>query len=344
MQFGRRMNLVKPSRTVGALPLALLVVLGCRSEAEIGAPPPPAALPTAIPIESEDLAAALDQALTSACPVGALDDDQAHRACADALTALSPLAERMDDPFDWGGQSAPGQLDFAQSNRTDLNPRIFRRLYLATFAFPGGHSVETQGETTIVHIPVVFRDGLDPGAFPYPFWHSPDKWASYETAREILFFIRGGRMIGALRSADRDGTRPRREMKWDGRWTWEDSAGMQPRVALFSYAFSPGNPHVVHLEESYRALEKQLRAENCMTCHSPDNLARMNPLELFSYPNQALSGRHQLIGVLIQNTMPPGAGIPDVTRRAQLLELAQQFVEAGDAAFSFDETPARSAP
>jgi hypothetical protein len=209
--------------------------------------------------------------------------------------------------------------------------------------FPGGHDVEVVGDTAIIRIPVVFRTDLDPGDFPYPFWHSAAKWQSYQTATDLLFFLRGGKLIGALRSANQDQSRPLRAMKWDGKWTWQSGRGneYEPKVTLFSFAFSPDNPSVADLDRSYRAMEKELRKENCLTCHSPDNSAKMNPLELFSYPNQALSGRHELIKVLDENTMPPTLeAIPDSRRRSELRDLAQAFADAGDAALAFEEARA----
>lgn len=285
------------------------------------------------------LATELDQALSAACPMAGADDERALINCADALADLPLLRARMADSFDWGGQRGPEAIRLEDSDRTDFNPRIWRRLYLATFMFPGGHTVERiGGGDVVIHLPVVFRTDLDPGAFPYPFWHSAKKWSSYQTATALRFYLRGEKLVGALRSATQDMSRLRREMKWDGRWTWQSGRGDEPRVTLFSYAFSPNNPHVAELDRNYRAMEKELRRENCLSCHSPDNTARMNPLELFSYPNQALSGRQQLIKVLDQNTMPPGEeAIADVGRRSELLELARAFAASGDAALAFED-------
>jgi hypothetical protein len=297
----------------------------------------PASIPHPGDAALTQFAEALDAALTQACPMAAADDEKAHTACANALTALPVLSSKMSEPFPWGGQSAPDKFEIEASNRTDFNARIWRRLYLATYAFPGGHTVEVHGDTAVVRIPVQFRNGLDPGSFPYPFWHSADKWNSYQTARELLFLVRGGMVVGALRSAERDPSRPQREMKWDGRWTWEDASGAQPRVTLFSYGFSSINPHIEKLERTYRALEKEMRAGSCITCHSPDNTSKMNPLELFSYPNQALSGRWRLLEVMNKNSMPPGLGVKDGELRGQLQALARKFAEAGDDAFAFDE-------
>jgi hypothetical protein len=315
----------------GALVPALVMVVGtaCHS----GQPEPVASV--------MELAVELDQALTAACPMAATGDSAAHQSCADALADLPVLRRRMSSPFDWGGQPSADVPALESANRTDFNPRIWRRLYLATFMFPGGHAVEFLGETAVIRVPVVFRTDLDPGNFPYPFWHSAAKWQSYQTATDLLFYLRGGKLIGALRSAHQDASRARREMKWDGRWTWQSGRGEEPRVTLFSFAFSPDNPQVQELERSYRAMEKELRKESCLTCHSPDNTARMNPLELFSYPNQALSGRHELIKVLDENTMPPTLeAIPDANRRSELRQLAQAFSDAGDAALEFEESRA----
>jgi hypothetical protein len=320
-------------------PLLAGAVSACQPPGELSHAGDPG--PSAPIMAPEQLAAELDQALSGACPMAATDDAQALQSCADALTDLPLLRSRMSAPFDWGSQASPADRTLEQSPRTDFNPRIFRRLYLATFMFPGGHSVEVVGNTAIIRVPIVFRTDLDPGNFPYPFWHSASKWQSYQTATSILFFVRDDKLIGALRSAEQDDSRSRREMKWDGRWIWKSNRGDEPRVSLFSYAFSAQNPHVEELDRRYRAMEKELRRENCLSCHSPDNTARMNPLELFSYPNQALSGRKELISVLDRNTMPPTEdAIPDPERRAELLALARAFAETGDAALEFEESAA----
>jgi hypothetical protein len=321
----------------------LLCSLGCSALAACtsseGSQTPDAGDPTA------ELARSLVETLVKACPGAAADDENARLACSNGLTDSSLLRERMVDPFVWGGQAAADKRQLDKNNRTNFNPRIFRRLYLSTFMFPGDFSVEKTDTGSIIRVAVRFRNQLDPGSFPYPFWHSADKWASYETARDLLFFVEGGKLVGALRSAERDPTRPHRDMKWDGRWTWEDSGGVQPRVSLFSYGFSPQNPHVAELEDAYRTMERELRKETCLVCHSPDNSAKMNPLELFSYPNQALSGRRNLIAVLNSNLMPPAdaagkpPGLVDDARRTALVALARKFQEAGDKALAFEGEP-----
>jgi hypothetical protein len=113
-------------------------------------------------------------------------------------------------------------------------------------------------------------------------------------------------------------------------------------VTLYTYLFSPTNPHVSKLDDAYRALEEEMRAHQCQTCHSPDNKDHMNPLELFNYPNQALTARHDLVTELTENTMPPpnSMGIPvsilDITQRDKLKILAETFAKTADEALAYE--------
>lgn len=85
----------------------------------------------------------------------------------------------------WGAQADGAGYDITKSNTTQFNPLAFRRGYLATFGFSGEHHVEHDGDTTILHAAVSFRNELDPGAYPYPFWHSDRKWLSYQRSRDL---------------------------------------------------------------------------------------------------------------------------------------------------------------
>jgi hypothetical protein len=192
----------------------------------------------------------------------------------------------------------------------------------------------------------VFRNGLDPGMYPYPFWHNPNKWRDYQLAIELHLVFRGGRLEGAVRSAVRLLTRPHTVRPWDGQWTW--NAGAEPHVALYANLFAPTNPHVARVESTYRALEDAMRPYNCVNCHRPDNTQDANPLELFSYPNQALEGRHAIRLQLEQNLMPPASvgrvGIADEVERARLVELARAFESAADDALAVDEARPDAGP
>lgn len=260
-------------------------------------------------LAGEALASAVGAVLERRCPPDAIDDPAARTRCADALTEDPTLRAGMRNAYlRWGAQSPGAGFNLAASNTTLFDPLVWRRLYLSTFAFPGGHRVEQSGEYFIAHVPVVFRNELDAGEYPYPFWHSQPKWQSYERTEELLIFIE-------------------RES--------------EPRVALFGFLFSRDNPHVAPLETAFRAFSEKQRSAACTTCHNPSNPSKINPLEFFNYPNQALTGRHDIVAVLTKNRMPPStessaAGIADPAYRAELLRLAEDFAAHGDRALSYE--------
>jgi hypothetical protein len=213
--------------------------------------------------------------------------------------------------------------------------------------FTGSFSIEQSGDRTVIHLPYVFRNGLDAGEYPYPFWHSSSKWRDYQLATELLLVMRNGRIEGGLRSAVRLLSRPFQLRNWDGQWTWGPDGG-EPHVTLYRNLFRPGNPHVEQLDQAFRDLEDAMRPFNCEGCHRPDNIAHANPLELFAYPNQALVARHAIVQQVQFGLMPPAdlvagtrAGIADRTERAELLRLARAFESAADDALAAEsELPA----
>ncbi len=323
-------NLTFPRTTSLALLLvSTCCMMGCTSDP--------------IAVSDEAFADSLAKELIAACPMSGTGDTSARGACADNLTKLDTLRNSMSEPFFWGGQKAGSGFDYAQSQRTDFNPLVFRRMYLSTFMFTGEYSVEKTADATILHIGHNFRGELDIGDYPYPFWHAQGKWTSYQQSAELLFFIKNGKITGALRSEEQDTTRPLVDHTWDGNWQWMDPGGeIEPYVTLYTYLFSSTNPHVSKLDDAYRALEEEMRAHSCQTCHSPDNSSKMNPLELFNYPNQALTARHDLIKELTENSMPPvnsiglPVGVTDVTQRDKLKSLAQTFAKTADDALSYE--------
>src|SRR6185312_1614441 len=194
------------------------------------------------------LADAIGSALERACPPDAMQDLSAHRQCADALGHESALRASLPSrALRWGAQSPGAGFDLTQSNTTWLDPLVWTRMYLSTFAFPGGHSVERDGERVVARVPVVFRNALDAGEYSYPFWHSAAKWRSYEQSTALLVFIEHGSIIAVLRSETLNGARPHVERSWDEHWQGQRAQGQEPRVALFSYLFSRDNPHVAGL-------------------------------------------------------------------------------------------------
>jgi hypothetical protein len=244
----------------------------------------------------------------------------------------------MAEPFLWGGQGAGKPLDLAENHLTRFNPLVWRKMYASLFMFGSDFRIETKGTQTILRVPYGFRSELDVGSFPYPFWHSKGKWDSYQFAKEVVFFIEGGKLIGAFRSEEQERAQPPVEHAFDGNWDWTSAEGTpRPESSmLYSKLFSPTNAMIPELDRTYRALEEKARPFNCNMCHSPDNVAQMPALVLLNYPNQAIHARDTIVSSIEQLAMPPAGGVKDQAKRDELLVLARQFQNAARQALALE--------
>lgn len=289
--------------------------------------------------------------IAAASPPASPSDARARDIAADKLASLPDLRAAMGDRIFWGGFDPQKGVDLKRYTLTDLNPFVWAKLYLSSFVFPGEYEVRREGRLTVVEVKAKFRDALDAGDYPYPFWHSAAKWRAYVDADALVLVFEQDKLLAALRRSgkgDPSKAAPAPSKAWDGRWRWSDGAGReQPRVALFTYLFSPDNPALPRLEGAYRSLEEGFRKNNCSGCHAPDNLAKSKTILLLSYPNQALAARRSLVDVLRQNSMPPAdptkgaeVGVRDEAALREILALAEQFEREADAALAFEEARA----
>ena len=294
--------------------------------------------------EQPDRLTEFNRALIAACPVVDPASVAERDACGEALASLPIFDEVAPNILAWGGQPEGFTAEdlLTEASLTDLDPHVWRKMYLSTFMFPDAPmTVEKSGNYRTVRIPVQFRFDLPAGDYPYPFWHSQGKWTSYQTATDIIFVVdQKDHILAGARSATKDPSKPQRDRTWDGIWQWDN--GNEPRVALYSYLFSAVNPHVPRLEAAYRTLEEGLREHDCTRCHDPANTAGAKRLEIFNYPNQALTARREAVRQVELGVMPPAlppntpAGIEDLEARLDLVRRAREFADAGDAAFAFE--------
>jgi len=127
--------------------------------------------------------------LAKACPVADPGDQAAHDACRKAVFGSDLPKSVLASRVFWGapkGDYAAWRLPL-----TAFDQGVFANLYLPLFMFSGKVTVERKNGDSfnIVHVPVAFRNRLQPGQFPYPFWHKPEKWAGYEATNELQFHL-----------------------------------------------------------------------------------------------------------------------------------------------------------
>lgn len=272
------------------------------------------------------------------CPLVSPDDEAARDACADGLARSTVIADAMREVIDWGGFDSSVGDGYAPEDQslTRFDTFVFRRLYLSAFMFTGEGFWKKHGDVTTLHAPAVFRNRMSAGSYPYPFWHSKEKWDAYQATTQVIFVFRGPTIVAGYRAGEDASRRTVDRGTFDGQWRWFDELGEeQPRVALFSYLLSPENPHLAALDRVFRTLEGEARSSSCESCHAPDNITRMNPLVILNLPNQALVARHELLEVLSENSMPPEVGLDEETRRT-LAELAEGFAQMGDRALEYE--------
>jgi hypothetical protein len=258
------------------------------------------------PLEAR--AEALAKSLAAACPVVGYDDESAFQACARALRKMTlPLEPAVA----WGGDQPDKKIK--KKSLTHFNSQVFQTMYLPLYTFTGRWSLDEdkRSHTPIIRVEAYFRNALPSGDFPYPFWHSADKWKAYETSNEIRFYIgpKGKAFIvtrDAAGSEDRRGVyAPAVTPAFDGSWQWLDANGKpRPRSFLFTTRYSQANPYLPELDKTYRSFALRIRDESCLDCHTPANKAEADRLVLLQTPMHAAGEIENVIRAIKTREMP----------------------------------------
>jgi hypothetical protein len=261
----------------------------------------------AVPLDS--MASDIATKLAAACPPAGRADVDAYRKCRAALQHESfiPWAQGIL----WGGDQS--QLKMAKKQLTHFAPQVFQDMYLPLLWFTGKSSVAHDDVTNldVIRVQAYFRNALPSGSFPYPFWHSADKWNAWETLNEVRLYVNtSGRIVAATRdSAGSDDARgPYASVKppaFDGHWQWTDASGkLQPHASLFSDNFNPANPVLPALDAAYRDFALNIREGTCLGCHTPDNRSQMDHLVLLQTPMHAAGEIDNVLKMVGQGDMP----------------------------------------
>jgi hypothetical protein len=268
----------------------------------------------------EAMARDLAGELSRACPIARPNDEKALGACKQAMYAGTALRAKLSEFVLWGRmQSATATLK--ETNLTQFGQDVFTRTYLPLFMFTGEYQVafEPRERQHRIDFTVAFRNRLQPGMFPYPFWHDENKWSIYQGANRITMWVALDKKAAAERitaiqfsvlGRNHAGVpspiaTPVFEKETHAKWVWLDSAGRtQPQVTLFDALFRPGNPYLARLDSTYRAMALELRDHECTACHQPTNPQRMKRLVLLTTPAHAASEVGRVIDAARRGSMP----------------------------------------
>lgn len=247
-----------------------------------------------------------DEAALNQCRQALFADDSALRA---QLTGASPEARVL-----WGRQRDP-QARLKDTSLTQFAPDVLTNMYLPLFMFNGEHRVEWVADEKMyrIRLRTAFRNRLQPGLFPYPFWHEAEKWTMYQGANEVLLWWQPEKsritaaqftVHGAMPALAKNTVLPA-PTSFDGRWMWADAQGRtQPKMTLFDGLFAADNPHLAKLDGAYRQFALRLREGQCDSCHVPDNPHKSKRLVLLQTPAHAAAEIGRVIKSLRIDRMP----------------------------------------
>ena len=297
----------------------------------------------------EQAVQAMASALARDCPLADASDQSAFDACRAVLFKSDAVRTRLSNITLWGRQRDPGML-LKNTPLTQFAPDALTGMYMPLFMFDGSYSVsysEANG-MVLARLGAAFRNRLPPGQFPYPFWHDAQKWATYENAKSMLFWI--DPKLGKIKVVQFTALSDRSELQavhavarpaFDGQWIWTDTHGKtQPAVTLFDGLFSSNNPYRDKLDQSYRTLALSLRESQCLQCHVPNNPKGLNRLVLLQSPAHAAAEIKRLMRQVRDNRMPVDEfGLEDAldpALKSVLLQRGQEFEEVVDAAHAWE--------
>lgn len=262
----------------------------------------------------EQSVAKVAEQLRDKCPVADAGNQAAFDSCRQFLFRGSLLKDMMATPVIlWGRQTNP-DLPLKDTNLTQFASDVLSGLYLPLFMFDGHYKVifNEREKMYLASLNTGFRNRLQPGQFPYPFWHDSNKWSVYEGARTLLLWIDpvSAKVRVAQFSATGDAMPGRTEVKvqtpaFDGHWLWTDQNGQtQPAVTLFDGLYRADNPFKPELDKTYRAFAITLRESQCLSCHVPNNPDKMKRLVLLQSPAHASGEISRVLKAVREKKMP----------------------------------------
>ncbi|GAA5166868.1 hypothetical protein [Viridibacterium curvum] len=256
---------------------------------------------------------ALAQQLANDCPYADAGDQAAFDRCRQRMFGDSALRRTLSSFTLWGRVKDP-DATLKSTSLTQFAPDVLTGMYLPLFMFDGKYTLtwNEREKLWLARLNTNFRNRLQPGQFPYPFWHVDDKWGTYENARSVLFWINPQTQRITVAQFSRLGDGPVRSAAdkaqlpaFDGKWMWTDAHGRaQPATSLFDGLFRNDNPYKAQLAESYRDFALSLRDGQCLACHSPDNSSGMKRLVLLQTPAHAAAEIKRVLRDVERDAMP----------------------------------------
>ena len=267
-------------------------------------------------IKARELAAKVVGELAAKCPVKAVNDAAAHQACRESLFRGGSAFRSSLKSFILWGRPPGGDINATLKDfrATQFGNDVYTGVYAPMWMWDGKYDFEYVAKDRIYRITAGagFRNELDFGQYPYPFWHEAKKWTDYEDANTMAIWIDPKTTkITQLTFYKRDdkpavaASTRRHTPTFDDKWMWVDDKGQQqPAPTLFVGLYSDKNPHLAKLDTSYRKFALAMRDAECSSCHVPSNPDKMKRLVLLHTPLHAASEIERVIKDIKRDRMP----------------------------------------
>ena len=306
------------------------------------------------PLHIEKSVEKITNQLKQLCPLADPASQAAFDQCRQALFTDSLLKQAMVKPVVSWGRQKNAELPLKETHLTQFAPDILTGMYIPLFMFDGKYKISyiAREKLFLATLGVGFRNRLQPGQFPYPFWHDANKWDMYENARSLYLWL--DPKTGLIRFAQFSNRGDQAEghvvqkatlPAFDGKWLWTDAQGKtQPAVTLFDGLYREDNPYKQQLDQSYREFAISLRDSQCLDCHVPNNPDKMKRLVLLQSPAHASGEIHRVLKSVRERKMPlDEQGIEktlDPAMEKTLLEKGGAFEKFVNAAIEWERTQA----
>ena len=300
------------------------------------------------------LATKLLSELAAKCPVKPVADQVAFKSCRDALFSADSVFRSSLKPYILWGRPLGGDINATLKDfrATQFGNDVFTGTYAPMWMWDGKYNVEYVEKDKIYRITAGagFRNELNFGQYPYPFWHEAKKWTDYEDANTVAIWVDPKIMKISQFTFYKRADKPvvaqstRRHIPiFDGKWMWVDDKGQQqPAPTLFVGLYSDNNPNLAKLDSSYRKMALTMRDAECDSCHVPNNPDKAKRLVLLQTPLHAASEIERLIKDVKQDRMPlDDSGIEKPLKAAlkeKLLADAEAFAAVIKAAREWEAT------
>src|SRR5215510_7391432 len=135
--------------------------------------------------------AELANELAAVCPLADPADQRAFESCRQGLFRGSLLRANLSTILLWGRPHPKPGESLKDTTLTQFAPEAWTGLYAPMFMFDGTWRLDYDESEQLfrARLGALFRNALDPGQYPYPFWHDARKWNDYQAANELTFWV-----------------------------------------------------------------------------------------------------------------------------------------------------------